>query len=73
MLKSNLKAMLDSRRMSIREFSHLIEYRPETVRQLYNDELIRIPAELIVRVCRELNCTPNDLFTITEDDGAPEK
>lgn len=73
MLQSNLKQMLDSRRLSIREFSKRIEYRPETVRLLYNNELVRIPAELIVRICKEFNCTPNDLFTITNKEEGDEQ
>lgn len=65
MLQSNLKQLLDSRRMSIREFSRRIDFRFESVRQLCNNELTRIPVELIERVCEELNCTPNDLFTLS--------
>lgn len=67
MLKSNLKEMLEARRMSIREFSRKIDFRFESVRQLCNNELTRLPVELIERVCKELNCTPNDLFTITKE------
>lgn len=67
MLQSNLKALLDARRMTIREFSRRINYRFETVRQLANNDLLRVPVELIERVCLELNITPNDLFTITAE------
>lgn len=67
MLQSNLKDLLHNRRLTIREFSRMIDYRFETVRQLYNNEILRVPVELIERVCVELNCTPNDLFTIVKD------
>jgi DNA-binding Xre family transcriptional regulator len=67
MLKSNLKELLYARRLSIREFARMIDFRFETVRQLYNNEIYRIPIELIEKVCIELNCTPNDLFTIVKD------
>lgn len=67
-LKSNLKELLSARRLSIREFARRIDFRFESVRLLVNNEMTRIPAELIERTCIELDCTPNDLFTITEEE-----
>lgn len=66
-LQSNLKALLDRRRISIREFARMIDYRFETVRLLYNNELTRVPIELMERICTELNCTLNDLFTVVQE------
>jgi DNA-binding Xre family transcriptional regulator len=66
-LKSNLKDLLTMKRLSIREFSRMIDFRFETVRQLYNNEITRIPADLIERTCRELRITPGELFTITDE------
>lgn len=71
MLQSNLKGLLEARRLTIREFARMIDYRFETVRQLYNNDLTRIPVELIERVCTELKCTPNDLFTIGKESKHP--
>jgi DNA-binding Xre family transcriptional regulator len=68
MLQSNLKDLLHSRRISIREFSRMIDYRFDAVRLLHNNELKRIPAELIERVCIELNVTPGDLFTVVKEE-----
>lgn len=67
MLRSQLKPMLDARRMSIREFARRVDYRFETVRQLYNNEIIRVPIELVERTCRELNIHPGELFTVEDD------
>ena len=67
MLKSNLKDLLHQRRLSIREFSRMIDYRFDAVRLLHNNDLKRIPADLIERVCIELNCTPGDLFTVVKE------
>lgn len=73
MLQSNLKSLLKRNGYaSIREFANKIEYRFETVRQLCNNDLVRIPAELIERVCIELKCTPNDLFTIVTEPNSAE-
>ncbi|PAE24118.1 hypothetical protein CHI10_14720 [Bacillus sp. 7894-2] len=73
MLQSNLKELLAAKRMSIREFSRRIDYRFDAVRLLHNNELKRIPVELIERTCTELKITPNDLFTITSDKRQPKE
>lgn len=69
LIKSNLSDLLYARRLTIREFARMIDYRFETVRQLYNNEISRVPLELVERVCLELRCTPGDLFTVTNDAG----
>ncbi|GAB4073264.1 hypothetical protein GCM10028778_08120 [Barrientosiimonas marina] len=63
MIKSNLKELLHSRDISIREFSRRIGYRYESVRQLYQGNNDRIPVPLVERICKELNCDVGDLFT----------
>lgn len=72
MLRSYLKEMLNARRMSIREFSRRIDYHFESVRKLYNNELKQIPAELVVKTCRELNCSVGELFSIEEGGSSPD-
>lgn len=67
MVKCHLKNMLDARRMSIRQFAERIDYRFETVRKMYNDTLIRVPLDLMEKVCRELNISPSELFSIEDD------
>lgn len=64
MIKSNLKELLDARKLSIREFAQKIDYRFETVRRFYNDTLVRVPMELIERCCLELGCDVNELIVI---------
>lgn len=63
-LHSNLQALIDERRITIRELATRIDYRFESVRQLCKNELVRIPVELVERVCSELNVDIADLFTV---------
>jgi DNA-binding Xre family transcriptional regulator len=63
-LRSNLAHILEQRRMSMRELARRVDYRFDTVRQLCNSESVRIPVELIERVCQELNIGITDLFTL---------
>ncbi|WP_244996892.1 helix-turn-helix domain-containing protein [Paenibacillus woosongensis] len=69
MLRSNLKALADGHNVSIRELSRAINYRFESVRLMYNDELERYPRDLLGRLCAYFNCDPNDLFTIDSHEG----
>ncbi|MGD7044154.1 helix-turn-helix domain-containing protein [Jeotgalibacillus proteolyticus] len=66
MIKSNLKQLLELRRMSIREFSRQADYRFETVRKFHNNDLTIIPIQLIEKSCLALKVTPSELFTIYE-------
>lgn len=71
MLVFHVKEMADARRMSIRELSRRVDYRFETVRNVYHneyDKILRIPRELIERLCREFNCSVGELMTIEGDD-----
>ncbi|MEC2198633.1 helix-turn-helix transcriptional regulator, partial [Bacillus subtilis] len=45
MIKSNLKPLLDERKISIRQLSREINHEYPTVRKLYNDEMERYPRE----------------------------
>jgi putative transcriptional regulator len=61
-IKSNLKAILDERGLTIRQVSRDIDYRFDSVRQLYNDETKNFPRELLKRLCDYLDVDPGDLI-----------
>ncbi|MFC0188501.1 helix-turn-helix domain-containing protein [Fictibacillus aquaticus] len=65
---SQLKEILDKRGLSIRQVARDIDYRFESVRQLYNDENKAYPRDLLHRLCVYLNVTPGDLLQIKEKD-----
>ncbi len=69
LIQSNLKELLHARRLTIREFSRMIDYRFESVRQLYNNESKQVPLALVERVCLELRITPGELFTVIDANG----
>ena len=64
MIKSNLKELLEERKISIRQLAKDIDYRFESVRKLYNDEMERLPKDLIYRVCMYLEIEISDLLKI---------
>ncbi|MEL3971095.1 helix-turn-helix transcriptional regulator [Rossellomorea oryzaecorticis] len=73
MLKSNLKEILDSRRITIREFSRMADFRFESCRQMYHGTMTRYPGELIEKACKALNVMPNDLFAFVEEEEADDE
>lgn len=62
-IRSNLKALADARGVTIREIARAIDYRFESVRQFYNDEMERYPRELLARLCTYFGCGIGELFT----------
>jgi DNA-binding Xre family transcriptional regulator len=66
---SNLKRILDERGLSIRQVARDIDYRFDSVRQLYNNENKTYPRELLSKLCTYLDITPGELLTITKEEG----
>ena len=64
---SNLKTILDDRGISIRQVSRDINYRFDSVRQLYNNETERYPRELLAKLCEHLKIRISDLLILSEE------
>ncbi|PSB00059.1 helix-turn-helix domain-containing protein [Bacillus halotolerans] len=62
MIKSNLKPLLDERKISIRQLSREIKHEYPTVRKLYRDEMEQYPRELLDKVCTYLNIELHELL-----------
>jgi putative transcriptional regulator len=67
-INSNLKAILDSRGLSIRKVSNDIDYRFETIRRMYNNDLQHYPKDLIDRLCSYLEIGVEDLLEYKKED-----
>ncbi|MEC2307648.1 helix-turn-helix domain-containing protein [Bacillus atrophaeus] len=67
MIKSNLKPILDERKISIRQLSNDIDHAFATVRKLYRDEMERYPRELLDKVCTYLNIDLQELLIFQKD------
>jgi DNA-binding Xre family transcriptional regulator len=66
-VRSNLKQLIDDKGISIRQVSRDIDYRFDSVRQMYNDEMKQFPRDLLTKLCYYFNCHIKDLLTL--DDG----
>nr|WP_245864614.1 helix-turn-helix transcriptional regulator [Paenibacillus donghaensis] len=59
--------MVDASGKSIRQVAKDIEYRFETVRQLYNDESRHFPRDLITKLCEYFQCGVGDLLVYDKE------
>lgn len=69
MIKSNLKEILDSRGLSIRKVAGDLNYRFETVRRMYNDDMKHYPEDLIDKLCMYLDIEVGELLEHKKDTG----
>jgi DNA-binding Xre family transcriptional regulator len=70
-VRSNLKAILDERGFSIRQLAREIDYRFDSVRQMYNDEIERYPRDLLTKLCEYLDVTPSEILKYVDIEEAP--
>ncbi|MEC1155021.1 helix-turn-helix domain-containing protein [Cytobacillus horneckiae] len=66
-VKSNLKTILDDRKISIRQFADMTGLKFETLRRLYNDDTKQYQRDTIGRVCEILKIDINELLVLIDD------
>lgn len=71
MVSSNLKSIVDSKGLSIRKVANDLDYRFETVRRMYNDDMQHYPRNLLELLCEYLECDISDLLKTDKEKAAP--
>lgn len=66
-VKSNLKAILDERNISIRQLSADTEISFETLRRLYNDDTKQYQRDTIGKICEHLQIEIQDLLILVKE------
>jgi DNA-binding Xre family transcriptional regulator len=69
-IKSNLKAILDERNISIRQFAEDTGLPFETLRRLYNDDTKQYQRDTIGRVCEVLGVEISDILILVNEEDA---
>jgi putative transcriptional regulator len=67
-VKSNLKDIIDKKGLSVLRLSKDIDFRYETIRQIYNNENKSYSSELLTKICKHLNITPGELLILDKED-----
>lgn len=70
-VKSNLKAVLDHKRISIRECARMADLPVETVRRLYNDDTKQYQRDSIGALCEALDVEISDILILIASDEKP--
>lgn len=64
MIRIHLLEILQKNNMNQKELCEKIHARPSTISNLCNGNAISIKIKLLEDICKELNCSPCDLFEI---------
>lgn len=62
LVHSNLKKILDQRGISIRQAARDVNYRFDSVRAMYNNDMKHYPQELIDKLCTYLDVGVGELL-----------
>ena len=62
MIQINIKNMVDSKYKTINRFAHDMSISVDNARKLYNGNTTRISLDILEKLCKVLNCAPNDIF-----------
>ena len=67
-VKSNLKALLVERDISIQQFARDTDLKFETLRRLYNDDTKQYQRDTIGRICEVLEIEIGELLLLVDDE-----
>ncbi|MFB3160448.1 helix-turn-helix transcriptional regulator [Neobacillus sp. 179-J 1A1 HS] len=70
--KSNLKAILDKKDLSIRQFAEDTGLPFETLRRLYNDDTKQYQRDTLGRICEVLGVGINEILILVDDEETAE-
>lgn len=68
MIRIKLSELLGKKRMSRRELAQLIGVRPNTIGDMYNDNVKRIDVATLNKICTVLECDISDILEFTKDE-----
>lgn len=68
MIRIKLSELLGKKRMSRRELAQLIGVRPNTIGDMYNDNVKRLDVATLNKICTVLECDISDILEFTKDE-----
>ena len=73
MIRLNLQELLHAKGRNASWLQHELNMSPKNFDRMLHNETQSIRYENIEKLCAVLNCTPNDLFCMDEEDPRPSK
>lgn len=68
MIKIKLSEQLGKHRMSRKELAQLIGVRPNTIGDIYNENVKRLDISTLNNICVALNCDISDILEFVKDE-----
>ncbi|BBP44541.1 transcriptional regulator [Thiosulfativibrio zosterae] len=68
MIKSNLSTLMGSKRLKVIDVAREIDVNRNAIDLLYKDEAKRVDIEVLDKLCKFFECTPNDILVFTTED-----
>ena len=68
MIKIKLSEQLGKKRMTRRELAQLIGVRPNTVGDIYNDNVKRLDITTLDKICTVLECDISDILEFVKEE-----
>lgn len=68
MIKIKLAEMLGKHKMTRKKLAELIDVRPNTIGDLYNENIKRLDIQMLDKICQVFNCQIEDLIEYTSDE-----
>lgn len=68
MIKIKLSEQLGKKRMTRRELAQLIGVRPNTVGDMYNDNVKRLDITTLDKICTVLECDISDILEFVKEE-----
>lgn len=73
MIKIKLSNILGQNKMTRKELSELVDIRPNTIGDLYNENIKKIDVNQLNKLCKVFNCKVEDLLEYVKDEEKNDK
>jgi len=71
MVRIHLARLLGEKKWKQKKIAEMTGIRPTTIGEYYHEMIERVTLKHVEAICRALNCRPNDLFEIVDDEEPP--
>lgn len=67
MIQIKLAELLGRHKMTRKKLAELIEVRPNTIGDLYNEKVKKIDIDILNKICAQFDCNVQDILEYTKD------
>jgi len=72
-IESHLKQLMKDRNVTVSDVAHATRLSDPTVRRWLNNQIKRIDESTVARLCKFLDCSRDELYTVVEMPDKPKE